>query len=333
MIMSPEVTHRNRLEACMNGDFLDHLPVALWRHFPVADQTPDLLAKMVLDFQAAYDFDLIKVTPASTYCLRDWGSYDRWAGNPEGTRDHTNQIIQHPDDWLKLAPLDPKRGELGKSLEALRLIKSGNSTQAPILQTIFNPLSQAKNLAGHERLIYHLRSYPEMVMAGLDIITETILRYLDEVQKLGVDGIFYAIQHAQYQLLSVEEFQKFSRPYDLKILNHLDGFWMNMLHLHGEHVMFNEIADYPVQIINWHDRESEISLEGGLKQFSGVACGGIRRLDTMLLGAPDQVQEEIKSAAFATGKKRLIIGTGCVLMTTTPLVNIEAACKAVKDLH
>ena len=29
-----------------------------------------------------YDFDLVKVTPASSFCLRDWGAEDRWTGNP-----------------------------------------------------------------------------------------------------------------------------------------------------------------------------------------------------------------------------------------------------------
>jgi len=33
-------THRERIEACLSNQALDHPPVALWRHWPVDDQTP-----------------------------------------------------------------------------------------------------------------------------------------------------------------------------------------------------------------------------------------------------------------------------------------------------
>jgi uroporphyrinogen decarboxylase len=329
--MSTKMTHRQRLEACLSGDTPDCLPIALWRHFPVADQNPNLLAKMTLDFQRQFDFDLIKVSPSSSYCLWDYGSRDEWRGNPEGTREYTNRVIQQPEDWLKLPLLDPKQGWLGSTLEALRLILAGNESKAPIIQTIFNPLSQAKNLAGRELLLYHMRAHPDQVKVGLDILTQNILLFLDEIRTLHLDGIFYAVQHAQYQLLNEVEFNTFSRPYDLKILNNLEGAWLNMVHLHGEHVMFDTLADYPVQIINWHDRETEVHLAEGQRKFPGVVCGGISRDTAMLLGTPEAVREEVLDAARATHGKKIIIGTGCVMMTTTPTVNIEAACRAARE--
>lgn len=329
--MTPSCSHRERLETCLSGGKVDRLPIALWRHFPVADQRPDTLARMILEFQAMYDFDLIKVTPASSYCLVDFGSKDQWKGNPEGVREYTHQVIQQPEDWTKLPLLDPRQGSLGMVLEALQMIKAGNQTGAPIIQTIFNPMSQAKNLAGRDRLIHHLRAYPDQLKAGLEILTQNIQTYLDEVRKIGIAGIFYAVQHAQYSILSADEFREFSRTYDLPILNELNGFWLNMLHLHGETGAFDWVADYPVQIINWHDRENPVDLPIGISKTRAAVCGGISRLETMLNGEPGDVAEQVRSAADSTGGKRLIIGTGCVMMTTTPQVNIEAACRAVRE--
>jgi uroporphyrinogen decarboxylase len=37
-------THKERLQACINGQTTDRPPIALWRHFPVDDQTPETLA-------------------------------------------------------------------------------------------------------------------------------------------------------------------------------------------------------------------------------------------------------------------------------------------------
>ena len=71
--MNP-LTHRQRVKACLSGDQLDRVPVALWRHFPVDDQSPDGLAAAIFAFQNTFDFDLVKVTPSSSYCLRDWAN-------------------------------------------------------------------------------------------------------------------------------------------------------------------------------------------------------------------------------------------------------------------
>ena len=37
-------THRERIQAAIKGEIIDRPPVALWRHFPVDDQSPELLA-------------------------------------------------------------------------------------------------------------------------------------------------------------------------------------------------------------------------------------------------------------------------------------------------
>jgi len=58
-------THKERMQACIKGEVIDQPPVALWRHFPVDDQAPGTLAKATLNFQQTYNFDLVKVTPAS----------------------------------------------------------------------------------------------------------------------------------------------------------------------------------------------------------------------------------------------------------------------------
>ena len=60
-------THRERLQACLAGETPDRVPVALWRHFPVDDQSPETLAAATLHWQSVYDFDFVKVTPASSF--------------------------------------------------------------------------------------------------------------------------------------------------------------------------------------------------------------------------------------------------------------------------
>lgn len=319
------ITHRNRLEACLSGQILDRPPVALWRHFPVDDQSPERLTAAAASFQHQFDFDILKVTPASSYCLRDWGVQDIWQGDSEGTRNYSAPLIHTPEDWRNLTVLSPERGALGDMLTSLNLLVKEFSPSTPILHTIFSPMSQAKNLAGKNNLIPMLRKYPDALKEGLEIITETTIQFIDKIRKTGIDGIFFAVQHAQYGLLSEAEFEEFCLPYDLRILAAASSLWMNMVHIHGENIMFEQIEQYPVQSLNWHDRHTSPSLSEAQKTFSGIVCGGLRRTETMVTGNPQLVEEEILDAIAQTRGKRLIIGTGCVLPITAPYGNILAA--------
>lgn len=324
------ITHRKRIETCLTGDVPDKTPIALWRHFPVDDQTPEELARAVVEFQRNYEFDLVKVTPASSYCLKDWGVEDEWRGNPEGTRQFTKRVINSPDDWRKLNVVDPYKGALGNQITCLNTICHELGPDVPVLQTIFNPLAQAKNLVGGEMLLVHLRLYPEAVMEGLKTIAESTKRFIEAAKKTGMAGIFYAVQHANYQLLSEAEFIRFGKNLDLDILGETHDNWLNMLHLHGLNVMFRLFTDYPVQVINWHDRETFPTLAEGKKLFTGVVCGGLQRERTMELGIPEHVYSEACDAILSTENRRFILGTGCVLQTTTPGMNIRTAIEAAR---
>jgi uroporphyrinogen decarboxylase len=323
------ISHRTRLETCLSGVKPDRVPVALWRHFPVDDQTPDGLAAATLDFQHTYDFDLVKVTPASSFCLKDWGVEDEWRGAAEGTRDYTRRVILQPEDWARLPVLSPASGRLGDQLACLRLIVNALGPHVPVLQTIFNPLSQAKNLLGKDTLLVYLRRYPEAVQAGLRTLAETTRRFVEAAVQTGIAGVFFAVQHAQYGLLSEAEYEAFGRPYDFQVLEPARGLWLNMLHLHGEQVMFDRFLDYPVGVINWHDRDTWPSLSQAQARFRGVVCGGLQRERTMVLGTPETVSAEALEAIQTTQAERFILGTGCVLPIVAPRANIWAARQAV----
>jgi uroporphyrinogen decarboxylase len=325
---SRSLSHRARLEACLSNGTLDRPPVALWRHFPVDDQTPGALAAAALDFQRTYDFDLVKVTPASSFCLKDWGSQDEWHGDPEGTRTYTRAVIQTPEDWLRLRPLDPSAPYLGAQLECLRLLTSELGPEVPVVQTIFSPLAQAKNLVGKANLMVHLRRYPEAVHAGLRVIAETTQRFVEAALQMGIAGVFFAVQHAQYGILTEVEYDECGNPYDLQALESARTLWLNMLHLHGEEIMFDRFIEYPVAVINWHDRDTDPGLSAAQERFGGVVCGGLRR-ENVVLGTPETVQAEAADALRATARRRFILGTGCVVPIVAPRANLLAVRHAV----
>ena len=331
MSLSP----RERLQACLKDDpALDRPPIALWRHFPMDDQDPGTLAAATLDFQSHYNFDLVKVTPASSFSIKDWGAEDVWEGHTEGTRRYTKRVIQKPQDWESLAILDPvKAPYLSAQISCLRQIRPALGPDIPLLQTIFNPLSQAKNLAGGELLIAHLRQYPEAVMKGLQTIAETTRRFVEAAVETGIDGIFYAVQHAQAALLTLEEYQTFGLPLDQITTDPATGLWCNLLHLHGLNIYFDLIAQsmFPSSlfpIVNWHDRETPPSLNEAQARFPGVVCGGVSQ-KTIVFGNRYQVRQEAAEAIRQARGRRLLLGTGCVVPVIAPHGNIRVLKEVV----
>lgn len=320
---------RERLEATIHGQPADRAPVALWRHFPGDDRQPEDLASATVAFQRRWDFDFVKVTPASSFCIADWGAEDRWLGNVEGTRDYTRRPVRTPEDWRVLKRLDPQSGHLGDQVRCLALVRT-ELPDTPIIQTIFNPLAQAKNLAGPS-LISMLRSHPDAVKDGLETITETTIDFIYEAVAAGIDGIFYAVQHASRQVMSESEYREFGAAFDRRLMAAIGNLWLNVLHLHGEDIYFDLFTDYPVQVWNWHDRETSPDLRSALDNVPGALCGGIARDATMLRGTPDAVRAEAADALRQTGGKRLIIGTGCVTMIPSPEANLRAARRAVES--
>ena len=319
---------RKRLEAVMAGEPVDRPPVALWRHWPGDDQDATALAAAHLKWQADYDWDLLKIGPASSYSVVDWGVVDRWEGHIEGTRATTRYAVAAPSDWEALRPSDPGRGMLATQIEALGHVGRALRGEVPFIATIFSPLSMAKHLAGNEVALSHMRQYPDAFHRGLDTLTESIIAFIDAARATGIAGIYYAVQHAVYPLLSRDEFAAFGRPYDQRVLAAAAGLWCNVVHLHGTRVMFDLVADYPAPLLNWHDRETGISLRQGLDAFPGAASGGVAQW-TMHRDGPADLLAEVADARAQTGDRRLLLGTGCVIMATTPLRNIRALREAV----
>lgn len=326
------LSKRERVEAAIQGSEVDRVPVSLWRHWPGDDQRATDLAEATVAFQRRWDFDFVKITPSSSFCITDYGVQDRWAGSLEGTREYTKRVVERSLDWTELRVLDPDRGALGRQLEALRIINEALGTSVPFIQTVFSPLAQAKNIAGKDRLIEHMRTAPDRLKTGLGTITESTLRFIDAMRRSGISGIFYAVQHASHAVMSEAEYREFGRPYDLQILEALsDDWWLNVMHLHGAAPMFDLVTDYPVQVINYHDRETGLSLAEGKLKFGGAVSGGIGRWDPMHNGTPVEVRSQARQALEQTNGRRFILSTGCVIMTTTPTSNIRAAREVVES--
>jgi uroporphyrinogen decarboxylase len=276
--------------------------------------------------------DIIKVSPSSSFCLKDWGIQYEWIGNTEGTRDYKPSHVKNSSDIRDLSILDPRKGFLGKQLKTLSLLSDYYYPHTPLIQTVFSPLAQLKNLLGKNYLINAIRNDPKSVKVGLETITESIICFLQACAQLNIDGIFFAVQHASSDLLSKEEFIEFGKSFDERLFPNFQDFWVNILHIHGKNIYFDSVSDYPLNIFNWHDRDTYPDLKTAANLTSKTFCGGLNRITTMVRGNEILIKREIDDAIAQTAKRNLILGTGCVLPIITPYGNIKYALDYAKSL-
>lgn len=324
------MTKRERVYAAIDGKPVDRPPVALWRHFPQEDQRASTLAAAHVTFFKNYDWDFLKVTSASGYYGDDWGLRGGYKPNREGVRHYSDRPIKKETDWPKLKRLDVTTGAYGRELQALRLIRKALPDEL-ILATIFSPLGIARTLTGETALLRYLRDSVDEMHEGLDIITEVTGQFAAECLAAGADGLYFAVQCASTGYMTIEEYEEFGRPYDLRVLDAARKAEIVLLHIHGERIMFEQLTDYPVQIINWHDRRTPPSLKEARSQFSGTIAGGLDAMDTVGKASVEQVTAEVKDAIAQTGGKRLVVTAGCVIPIDAPEANLRAVRQAVES--
>jgi uroporphyrinogen decarboxylase len=322
---------RERLEKTLAGEAADRVPVALWRYWPGDDLRAADLARSTLDFQQAYDWDFVKLTPFSAYCVADYGLQTEWQGDPSGDRGCIKHLVRRSLDWTELRTLDPTRGELGKHLAAINII--GDALKAdgvPIIATIYSPLTQAAMLAEGDLMIQNMRTHPDRLRTGLNIITESTLRFIDVLGRTEVAGVFYVAAHASYGLMPEDEYRSFAASFDLRILENLPArWWLNVLSLPGSAPMFELAAGYPVRVLHWDAIEGRPDLDRARMLFQGVLCGGLCARQHLLYGTPAMVRDAARDALIRTDSRRFILSAGDAVPVTAPLSNLRAVREAV----
>ena len=320
-----------RVRAALAGKPVDRVPISFWRHFPDIDEDPLALADQLLRFHEKFDLDFLKVMPSGVYCVEDWGCRVQYDGASNGAKVCLEHAIRTPKDWRKIKPLAPEQGAMGRELKCLRAVKAGREDNAPILQTLFSPLTVASKLSGPELLLRTLREEPDALLAALEVITETMISYARASFEAGAEGFFYATQMASRDRLSLAEHRKFAAPYDLRILKEISAYSsFNLLHIHGENIFFEEFSGYPVQAINWHDRMTRPTLGQGQKIFSGAVVGGLEEWGILMSGPESSIHAQVQEAISQTAGRRLIIAPGCGLPIDVPEPFLRAARWAVE---
>jgi uroporphyrinogen decarboxylase len=326
-----QMSRRERLQAAIDRQPTDRVPFAVWRHFPAVDRSPAGLAQSTLRFHEHYGSDFLKITPRGGYAVEAWGCVESEEVLPTGHRACASCAVKHADDWKRIRALDPASaaGWVEELETIIRLGFDRRIGDAPVLPTVFSPLSLARKLSGN-RLAHDLREHPEVVTGALEAITDTLIKFADLALREGVSGIFYSIQAASRSVLDPELYARFGEPYDRRVLDEIHPrSFLTIVHCHGDALMFERLARLPGHVWNWDDRAAGPGLAEARGLVPGAVCGGLDQARTLLRGTADEAVEEAREAVASVGGTGVIVAPGCVLLANTPDTTVAAVVKAL----
>ena len=358
------MTARQRVLAAVAGQeaAVDRPPIALWGHFYDGEADPAVHVAAHLAYQRRWNWDIVKVQPRASYYAEDWGVRWRYPdGHEVGGLDRADRApaplpaalptytpgthqwvkpallaspVTTPADWRTLTPRDPRLGALGEHLQSLRRIVDGVGPDVPVIQTVFDPISVAWQIAGErpEVVLQAMREDPAALHAGLQTIATTFANYAAQCIEAGAAGIFLATTlFASYHMLDDAAWAEFGRPYDRQVLDAVADAPLNVLHICADRAMVAPLLDMPhVAAINWDAHAPGNPSFLDVRALTNRALlGGIGHDSTLDRGTPTMVAGEVAMIRALTGDRRVILGPGCSVNIPVPDANVAAARAAV----
>jgi len=280
-----------RVKAVLQGDRTDRLPFSFWNHLGLEKLPGEKHAEATLAFYRKYDPDLIKVMSDFPYPL------------PNGL-----ERVETDEEWGRLEVL---KNPFPEQIKALKLIHKEVKNQAPFVETIFQSWTVAEKLSSKQTVRKLKEEDPGLLKKVLRTISESQANHAHLALESGAAGIFLAVAAADDLVMDPQEYLKHVRESDLIILAAVkDKSYLNILHLHGNRVHFQNLSNYPVQVINYSVYGTKIGLSAAKRQFSGTLMGGLDENEIAKM-SEETLRSQIKEATTAMQKRRLILAPGC----------------------
>jgi len=291
---------------------LDYIPAAFFIHFDPSCHFGQAAVDKHLEYFRYTGMDFVKI------------QYERkFPPIPD---------IRKPQDWKNMPyyKLDFYQPEL----EAVRGLVLAAKKDALVIVTLYSAFMCAGHSAGLPLLTDHLHQDPESVKKGMEIITGSLMLFVKECIRLGVDGFYASTQGGESgRLKDASLFKNYVRPFDLIPMNEMNrACRFNILHVcdyNGPYSDLTPYVDYPGHVVNCNPRltTTELSWEEVGRMFKRPCMGGLDRHGVIASGSPEDIAKEVAQVLKqATGA--FILGADCTLPNDIRWENVRTAITA-----
>ncbi len=294
-----KLTHKERVDRALRGQELDRPPFTFYHHYkrPTAEQE----AQDHIDFHRKFNTDIVKVMNDFDY--------------PKSTT----------ENWWELKPLD---NPYPKQLKTLEIIANGINNDAYFIDTLYGPYmtamilfqSQPKyaNLPKSEdvrdesiRDLHDFQiAHPDQWHTAIDAITESTINHIKNLNRIGAAGALVSVFNAESKFGPVEDYVKYTRPYDKKLFDVLAETKLTFLHLHYlERPYLEQFTDFHAPVLQYSVKTSGIPVSDVRKLYSQAIAAGVDEIDYRKLTI-EEIRTQWKQARKEAGAK-YIATPGC----------------------
>lgn len=328
--MASAMTRSERVRAALAGEEVDRVPVSAWWHDFAREWSPAGLAQATLEAHRTYGWDFVKLNPRATYYGEALGArYERRDGRQPQL---AQPAFASAADLAKVQPADVWDGPYGEQVEALRIVVRALEGEAPVIQTVFCPLAVISRASSPEFVRKAMEESPDSLLHALAAVSETLAAYARLCLEAGAAGIFFAtVEWGSADLISPEEHGRFGRPFDLRVLEAVQGAAFNVLHVCRANNHLLRLLDYPVDVFHWDAHGAgNPSIAAVAARATKALMGGVSHETTMKSGSPAEVVNQARRAIIDAGRRRFLLAPGCAVDPNTPERNLRALVEAAK---
>ena len=202
----------DRIKLAISGEKQGSIPFSFWTHLPEIDRSPKEVAQATYDLFKQYDLDFIKTMNNGMYAVEDYNTEIDFSEVAKVIK----TLINAYEDWSNLPLLELETASaLQRELDHLEHLLNLVDGEAPVIMTVFSPLTTAAKLAKGQ-LINHLNQDEHgYIHQALDKIAEATAALAHKAIELGAAGVYFASQMSSYDQVSEEIYADYGVPYDL----------------------------------------------------------------------------------------------------------------------
>ena len=321
------MTKRDRVLRAIRKEPVDFVPSCFSLHFPKEKNSGEAGVRAHLDFFRDTGADIAKIMNENLVPSPGMGSSfpEAYADVRAFGRDADFIVDQIDFSKRILDGLDDEYFTLG--------------TLHGICASALHPIERSgiDYEKARDLQLLSLREAEGTTLSAFNRIADGLCGLVEGYKEAGVDAIYYAALGGEPRWFSDEEFDKWIKPFDLKIMKAIKEAGMYcFLHICKDGLNMQRYRDYASlsDVVNWGVYEVPFSLEEGRKLFPGCTImGGLRNRSGVLVdGSAEEIREEVRSVINGFGRTGFILGADCTLATEQDMGRLRAAIEAAQDM-
>lgn len=293
----------------------DYIPAGFFIHFDKINHRGQAAVNKHLEFFRHTEMDFVKIQYENVFPRR-----------PE---------IKSPDDWGKMPMY--KRDFYEDQLKVVEGLVRSAKNEALVIMTLYSPFMCAAHTTGYEMITEHIKENPGKVKKGLEIVTDSLMLFVKECIRLGVDGFYTSTQGGEsHRFEDISLFNECIKPYDLALMEEINRSCIfNILHICDYLGVYNDLTiflDYPGHVVN-----SSLELESKKitgkeisRIFNRPYMGGLDRKGVIASGNKDDIRKMVEDILKAAPDK-FILGADCTLPDDIDWDNIKTAISTAHE--